>query len=72
MRNKNQQLELPLDNKFKKRQRVKILGLDSTGFFNYKGAIGQVLFVGIDGVVVYFPNRFPSILSYSVWEIEKI
>ena len=72
MMKKTHQLELPLFRIFKKRQRVKILGLDSTRFFNYQGAIGQVLFVGNEGIAVYFPNRFPSILSYSVWEIEKI
>ena len=69
---KAQQLELPLYPQFKKCQRVKIIGLDSTGFFNYQGEIGRVLFVGNEGIAVYFSKRFPSILSFSVWEIEKI
>ena len=56
----------------KKRERVKILGLDSTGFFDYRGQIGIVLFVANEGIYVDFPNLFPRILNYSIWEIEII
>ncbi len=66
------QLELPLFPKFKKRQKVKIIGLDSTGKINYRGMTGIVFGIFSDGVLVYFPGLTICFARYSIWEIDKI
>ncbi|EAW33378.1 hypothetical protein [Lyngbya sp. PCC 8106] len=64
------QLELPLYPKFKKRAKVRIIGLDSTGKINYRGMTGIVFGIFSDGVLVYFPGLTICFARYSVWEIE--
>ncbi len=75
--NKYIQLELPLFPKFKRNQKVKITGFDSSGEYNLCGKIGIIFSIGDDGIMVRFPGRYlvrrvPLILTYSVWEIEVV
>lgn len=71
------QLELPLFPKFKRGQKVKVTGFDSTGEYDLRGKIGIIFSIGDDGIMVRFPGRYfvrriPLILTYSVWEIEAV
>ena len=77
---KYQQLELPLFPKLKRRQKVRITGIDSDGDYpNLIGKVGIIFAIANNGIWVRFPGKYLGrtrkgkvnlIVLYSIWDIE--